>query len=757
MKSTDVDRVLRKLRQDPRFMTCITAWHHLSSAPATYLDIPDNLHPSLRQALNQSGIHALYSHQRDAYDLISNGEDICVVTPTASGKTMCYNLPVLDSILKNDATCALYIFPTKALAQDQLVELRNMCGLGEFSIGSFTFDGDTPTHERRLAKQLGQIIITNPDMLHQAILPHHQHWSEFFANLRYVVIDEMHHYRGVFGSHVANVLRRLMRICLFYGTTPQFVLASATIANPGELASTLTGKSVSLVDKSGAPTPEKDFIFYNPLALSADGSIRESSINAASRIASRFVKNDIQTLIFARSRKSCELLVQYLRDSYTDEFAKDRIQGYRGGYLPKERRVIEKSLRKGDVIGVAATNALELGIDIGRLDVVVIAGYPGTISSTWQQAGRAGRRQGKSAAILVAAGSPLDQFIINNPDYFFTQSPEYARISPNNPYIFQKHVKCAAYELPFSTNHDVEFGGVSVEPTLVNLGRRSILYKGSSTWNWSANWFPAARVSLRSATGENFSVIDITNGHEVIGEVDWALAPMLIHDQAIYMHKGQQYQVINLDYQRRKAYVNQVNVNYYTEANLAVGIRITSINKVSNTLPVRPKFGNLCVTALATIYRKLKLYTNENLGSGEIGLPEINLYTQGMWFSIPDDLLGQIEPYFIGRILSGIANVLSNIVPLFLMNDKKDVGVSVEVRSGYDGRPTIYLYDSYPGGIGFAEKAFHLFPRILKASFDLISSCSCQKGCPGCIGLERESGDGIKLLCIQVLKAMSLG
>lgn len=756
MVTRNVEDVLTDLRQDPRFLSCITAWHHFPATVGEYLNIPEQLHPSLKQALEKKSVQALYSHQREAYDRVCNGEDICVVTPTASGKTMCYNLPVLDAILKDDSVRALYIFPTKALAQDQLAEVDEMCKLGKFAVKSFTFDGDTPTQKRRLAKEVGQIIITNPDMLHQAILPHHPTWVRLFASLKYIVIDEMHNYRGVFGSHVANVLRRLKRICRFYGTSPQFILASATIANPGELASELTGRSVAVISKNGAPATEKDFVFYNPPILSSDGSIRQSSVDAAARISSRFVKNQIQTLVFARSRKSCELLVQYLRDSYNKEFEKDKIQGYRGGYLPNERRAIEKGLRNGDILGVAATNALELGIDIGRLDVVVMAGYPGNIASTWQQAGRAGRRQGKSAAVLVAGGSPLDQFIINNPDYFFEQSPEYALINPNNPYIIGQHVKCAAYELPFSDNLDSppELGGVQIEHILEHLADKKILHKGLSRWNWSSDSFPAAGISLRSATNENFVIIDTTHGTQVIGEVDWASAPMLVHDQAIYMHKGQQYHVIKLDYPARKAYVKKVDVDYYTDANLAVGVKVISIDKSLSNMSIMPKFGELSVTALATIYKKIKLYTNENVGSGEISLPEMNLHTQGMWFSIPDSLAGGIDPHSVGGILSGIANVLLNIAPLFLMSDKRDLGVAVEVRSAYDGKPTVYLYDSYPGGIGLAEKAFQVISHILKASLELISSCPCLAGCPGCVGPEEEVGTGIKDLCIRVLKAL---
>lgn len=755
----NVETVLSELRHDPRFISCVTAWHHFPSTPGEYAEISSQLHPSLKKSLEKKGILSLYTHQKEAYDRVSNGENVCVVTPTASGKTMCYNLPVLDDILKDPNTRALYIFPTKALAQDQQAEIEDICRNGEFSVKSFTFDGDTPTQKRRLAKQVGQIIITNPDMCHQAILPHHTTWARLFKSLKYVVIDEMHNYRGVFGSHVANVLRRLMRICEFYGSSPQFILASATIANPRELAEILTGKAVAVIDQSGAPVSDKDFIFCNPPVVDPDKSTRQSSIDVAYRIASRFIKNDIQTLVFARSRMSCELLVQYLRDSYYDEFERNKIQGYRGGYLPNERRAIEKGIREGSIIGVAATNALELGIDIGRLDVVVMSGYPGTIASTWQQAGRAGRRQGKSAAFLVAGASPLDQFMVMNPEYFFAQTPEYALINPDNPYILSQHVKCAAYELPFNDTPEslLGFGGVHIEYILDHLVEEKILYKSGSRWNWSSTSFPAASISLRSASNDNFVVIDTTKGAEVIGEVDWASAPMLIHEGAIYMHQGRQYHVNKLDYPSRKAYVKEVNVDYYTDANLAVAVRVISTDRVREDLLLLPKLGDLSVTGVSTIYKKIKLYTNENVGSGEISIPDMNMHTQGMWFSIPESICKGIDLRLMGGLLSGLANVILNIAPLFLMSDKNDLGVAVEVRSTYDGTPTIYLYDSYPGGVGLAEKAFEVLPYILKACFELVSACPCSDGCPGCVGPKEEIGSGVKSLCLKVLSGILEG
>jgi DEAD/DEAH box helicase domain-containing protein len=750
----DVATVLLELRADPRFLSGITAWHKTPASEGQYSPMPEGIHPGLRDALASKGITELYTHQREAYDLIQSGKNVCVVTPTASGKTLCYNLSVLDSVLKDPESRALYIFPTKALAQDQLAEVVDLKTRGKFNIESFTFDGDTPPSKRRLAKEVGQIIITNPDMLHQAILPHHPTWVRLFSGLKYVIVDEMHGYRGVFGSHVTNVFRRLARIARFYGANPQMIFASATIANPHELAEAIAGAPVAVVDKNGAPSSEKNFIFWNPPALTPDGSVRQSAIDAAAKLASKFIAGGIQTIVFARSRIAVELLVQYLRGSYRERLQKDKIRGYRGGYLPNERRAIEKGLREGDILGVAATNALELGIDIGNLDCAIMAGYPGTIASTWQQAGRAGRRSGVATAILVAGPGPLDQFIAKNPDYFFGQTAEYGLINPDNPYILGEHVKCAAYELPFrDTEEGSRFAGRDVSAYLEHLKYQDIIHPSGGRWHWSSDSFPAAGVNLRSASSDNFVIVDQTNGAEVIGEVDWFAAPMLVHEQAIYMHQGQQYHVNRLDYDAKKAYVKKVHVDYYTDANLAVGIRVTSVDKEDDAGFFRPRFGEVSVTALATIYKKMKMYTNENVGWGQIAIPEMNLHTQAMWFTLPDEIVSSMNPRLVGGVLSGLANVALNIAPLFLMSDKSDLGMAVDARSPFDGKPTVYLYDSYPGGVGLSEKAYSLLPDILKASLELISACECGDGCPGCVGPPGESGEGVKGLCLRVLKA----
>ena len=749
-----IDDILTELRSDPRFVQGIRAWRHLPPSPGDYREIPDDIFPALKQALTAMGIEKLYSHQLETWNLVRSGRNVVVLTPTASGKTLCYNLPVLDTILKDPSARALYLFPTKALAQDQLDELNELKLKGGFELKSFTYDGDTPGHLRRLAREVGQVIVTNPDMLHQGILPHHPRWVGLFQSLRFVVIDEIHNYRGVFGAHVANVLRRLQRICRFYRSSPIFILASATIANPAELARSLTGMDFAVVDKSGAPLGEKDFVFYNPPALSPDGSIRQSAIAAATRLASRFVKEGIQTIVFARSRISVELLVQYLRDSHPLRTERERIQGYRGGYLPNERRAIEKALREGEILGVAATNALELGIDIGSLDCAILAGYPGTIASTWQQAGRAGRRKGKSVAFLVAGQSPLDQFIINHPDYFFSQPPEYALVNPDNRYIMGEHVKCAAFELPFTDGES--FGGNDVSEILEELERSGILHHSGGRWHWSNQSFPAESVSLRSATNENFVVVDVSSGNQVIGEVDWSSAPLLIHDEAIYMHRGQQYHVLKLDYAAQKAYVKKVNVDYYTDANLAVSVRVISKDAEKTEGGFSAGFGELSVTAIATIFKKIKFYTQENVGSGQIHLPEMTMHTQGMWVSLPEEVLGEASPDEIGEVLSGLGHLLVNIAPLFLMCDPQDLGVAVEVRSLLDGSPTVYIYDAYPGGVGLSERAFALSRYILAACYEATRSCPCTEGCPGCVGPRNAAGKNVKHLVMKALSSLEL-
>src|SRR5262245_8806263 len=552
----------------------ITAVRLLPARGAEHAPFPEAIDPRLRDVLTARGIEQLYTHQAAAVTHALAGRHLVITTPTASGKTLCYNLPILSTILRDPSARALYIFPTKALAQDQLAELHAMADqlarASGVELGVFTYDGDTPQDARRAIRARAHAVLSNPDMIHAGLLPHHPRWAKLFENLRFVVIDELHAYRGVFGSHLANVLRRLRRICRHYGSDPTFICSSATIANPRELAEALVEQPFELVDESGAPRGEKVVLFVNPPVVNPQLGIRRSYLAEARRIALEFLKRQLQLIVFAQTRLATEILTTYLKDDCdTAPGTSDRIRGYRGGYLPQRRREIEKGLREGSVRAVVSTNALELGIDIGALDVCIMAGYPGTIAATWQRAGRAGRRATRSAAVLVATSAPLDQFVVRNPSYFFDASPEHALINPDNLHILVDHVKCAAFELPFTTTdvygrHDVqEVLGVLAESGFVHRSTRDEDSEG--LWQWTSESYPADAVSLRSISSDNFVVVDTTSGADVIGETSFTSGPPTLHEKAIYIIEGTLYQVEKLDFEGRKAYVRQIDCDYYTD------------------------------------------------------------------------------------------------------------------------------------------------------------------------------------------------
>ena len=552
----------------------VTAVRTIPARAAVYAPWPDSVDERLRAALEGRGIARLYSHQALAIDHALAGQNVVVTTPTASGKTLCYNAPVLSRILEDPSARALYLFPTKALAQDQLAELH---ALGEHvaraagvEIGVFTYDGDTPQDARRAIRTRAHVVLTNPDMLHAGVLPHHPRWAKLFESLRFVVIDELHAYRGVFGSHLGNVLRRLQRICRHYGSDPVFVCSSATIANPRHLAERLTERPFELVTETGAPQGEKFFLFVNPPVVNRELGIRRSYLSEARRVASEFLKRQLQLIVFCQSRLSTEILTTYLKEDFDNApGGGDRIRGYRGGYLPGRRREIERGLREGIVRAVVSTNALELGIDIGALDVAVMAGYPGTIAATWQRAGRAGRRSGRSAALMVASSAPIDQFVVRHPSYFFDASPEHALVNPDNLHILLDHIKCGAFELPFTASE--RFGGEDVQEILTVLAEGGFVHAsagedGETHWNWTSESYPADAVSLRSISSDNFVVVDLTHGPTVIGETDFTSGPSTLHEKAIYIVEGKLYQVERLDYENRKAFVREVDCDYYTDA-----------------------------------------------------------------------------------------------------------------------------------------------------------------------------------------------
>jgi DEAD/DEAH box helicase domain-containing protein len=756
-KSSSITEMIERIRQTPEIMSGVTYWHTIPPRDAQSAPFPEGMHEKIRKALIEKGIDALYTHQADSLQQALAGRHVVTVTPTASGKTLCYNLPVIQRILEDDSARALYLFPTKALAQDQVAELQSMVERMEVDLKTHTYDGDTPPSVRQAIRNAGHIVVTNPDMLHSAILPHHTKWVKLFENLAYIVIDEVHTYRGVFGSHVANVIRRLKRICRFYGSNPQFICASATIDNPQQHTERLIGEKVSLVDVNGAPAGEKHFVFYNPPVVNQQLCIRKSSVLETRKIAGMLLNNGIQTIVFARSRVRVEILLTYLQELVRHELGSKSIRGYRGGYLPKLRREIEHGLRSGEIRGVVSTNALELGIDIGQLQACVLNGYPGSIASTWQQSGRAGRRHETSLTVLVASSNTLDQYVIGNPRYFFERPPEQALIHPDNLIILVDHVKCAAYELPFEQGET--FGEEPLEEVLEFLAEERIIHQVNDRWYWMDQSFPAHAISLRSAAQENFVIIDRTvpAATRVLGEVDRFAAPTLIHEEAIYLHEGVQFQVEKLDYEEKKAYVRQVDVEYYTDANLAVQLKVLHVQREEERNGLIRQFGEVTLNAKATIFKKIRLHTHENIGSGPIHLPEEEMHTSSYWFSLNEDMTQGKTTNDIQFALLGIANVLVRIAPLHLMCDPQDIRVVPQVRAMHNKKPTIFFYDSYPGGIGLSERLFEVHGELLNEAKAILASCGCLGGCPACVGPIEEVGLTGKQLAMDLLLRMEDG
>jgi len=768
-----VTQVLDTFAARDRDGEVLTAVRHYPAREAQWAGFPDWVHAELSAAYNAKGIRQLYTHQAAAAEAVHAGKNVVIVTPTASGKTLCYNLPVLDAILANDDTRALYLFPTKALAQDQLAELHDLNGRLQNRVGVFTYDGDTPTDARKAIREKSHIVLTNPDMLHTGILPHHTRWTRLFENLRYIVVDELHTYRGVFGSHLCNVLRRLQRIARFYGSKPHFICCSATIANPGELASRLIEDNVEVLAANGAPAAEKTFVFYNPPVVNRALGIRRSYINEGSRVAQEFLKHDLQTMVFANSRLHTELILTYLQQANPQQPGKpDAIRGYRGGYLPIERRQIERGLREGRIRGVVTTSAMELGIDVGSLDTVVMTGYPGTIAATWQRAGRAGRRSGSSCAVLVASSAPLDQFIIRHPDYFFGNTPEHAFIQPDNLEILINHLKCAAFELPIRPQE--KFGEVNVQDLCARLAEAGYLHLAGENHHWTHEAYPADTVSLRSVTSDNFVIIDITGAPQVIGEVDFPSALTTVHEKAIYLHGGQQYHVEHLDFKERKAYVKQVNVDYYTDAIRYTQIRALEIAEAARSAgrPISDQgkqdasatdhawsHGDVLVRSQVVGFKKIKFFTNENIGAGQLELPENEMHTTSYWITLERALLESL-PYTISERQSGMFGLLyalASVATLLLMCDGRDLGTAIGERPPVPGtgseeftpmrmeeavgakakeffEPNLYLFDAYPGGIGFSEPLFRAHELLVRKTRELIQACPCDAGCPSCVG-----------------------
>lgn len=739
----NVAQVIDRLKADPEFRRNLTTWKTIPPRPARYADFPTALEPRLVAALQKRGIHGLYTHQAEAIEAALSGRDVCVVTPTASGKTMCYNLPVLNRIMQDPKARALYLFPTKALSQDQVNELKSTIDDLEVKIGTFTFDGDTPSSARKAVRAAGHIVVTNPDMLHAGILPHHTIWIRLFENLKYIVIDEIHHYRGVFGSHLANVLRRLRRICAFYGSNPQFICCSATIANPREMTERIIERPVALIDNNGAPAGEKHFLFYNPPVVNAELGIRKSSVKEASRLATSFLSRDIQSIVFARSRLRVEILTTYIKEA-VGKLGKstELVKGYRGGYLPTERRDIEKGLREGKIMTVISTNALELGIDIGALDVCIMTGYAGSVASTWQQAGRAGRRNNVALVVLIATSAPIDQYIINHPEYFFDQAPESGTVDPNNLVVVSSHLKCAAFELPFVEGEAFGLDATSTGEILDYLAEKRVLRKVKDKWHWSADAYPAEDISLRTAAPGNVVILDTSDNGRVIGEIDYFAAPVEVYQNAIYIHQSKQYTIDQLDLEDRKAYARPVEVDYYTDAETKVDLKVLDEMEQAEAGGAARAWGEVSVTWLPTIYKKIKFGTHDNVGWGEIHLPEQTMSTMGYWIEFPGDTAERFDmkQEDLGEALNALANALRQVAPVQVLCDPRDIRAKAALRAPVSEKPTVYLYETYPGGVGSAEKLYAHHDRMLDAVAALLQDCPCKNGCPSCVGPAAEAG-----------------
>ncbi|NJD29856.1 MAG: DEAD/DEAH box helicase [Chloroflexi bacterium] len=748
------ETVLQRLLEEPSLASGVVHHARLPAREARTEPFPDWLDPRIARGLEARGITSLYAHQAEAISAVHAGEDIVVVTPTASGKTLCYALPVLQALAEDPSARALFLFPTKALGQDQVAEFAGLAQASDLQIAAATYDGDTPAPIRSAIRTAGQVVVSNPDMLHSAILPHHTKWFQLFEQVRVIVIDELHTYRGVFGSHVANVIRRLLRLCEHYGSRPVIVCCSATIGNPAELAAQLTGRAPRLIDRNGAPAGERHVLLVDPPLLDQASGARLSALTHVQRWALPFLRAGRQTIVFGRARVAVEIILTGLREALREHLGpRSRIRGYRGGYLPTERRAIERGLRDGEILGVVSTNALELGVDIGALDVSVLAGYPGSIAATWQQLGRAGRRQDTSVGVLVASGSPVDQYVIHHPEFLLEGSPEEARIDPDNLHVLLAHLRCATFERPFEPGE--VFGPGAVDDLLAFIAESGhIRQAGDGKWYWSSENFPASEVSLRSAAPENVVIIDNTPDRpRVIGEVDLFAAQVLVHTQAIYLHESTQYHVDWLDWGERKAYVRRVDVDYYTYANRAVPLKPLDVFASAETTGGRRVHGEVMVASLVTLFKKLKFGTDENVGWGPIDLPELELQTTAYWLTCEDAALGwrrdelDVALLGAGRAIQAVASVL-------LMCDPRDLGLVSQVRSPHHEAPTIYLYEAMPGGVGLSERLFKRHDELVAGARELIEACPCQSGCPACTGPRLDPDVDGKALALRLLHAL---
>jgi len=727
---------LPRLKKHPAYRDQIVHVQHIAPTDASYGELDKPLHPKLQASLEANHLFPLYSHQSKAVNLVRSGRNVVVVTPTASGKTLCYNIPVLDTILTQKGSRALYLFPTKALAQDQLRSLRELTIDQKVKLNYDTFDGDTPQNERAAIKRSAEIILSNPDMVHLGILPNHSSWRELLSRLRYVVIDEAHVYRGVFGSHVANVIRRLRRLCAQYGSNPQFICCTATIANPGEHVERLTGQTFEVVSEDGSPHGGKEFVFWNPPLIDEAKSARRSANSEATLLLTELMKHDIRSLVFARSRRLTELIYVYVRDQLKKEEPKLalRVKPYRAGYLAEDRRQIERELFDGELLAVVATTALELGVDIGSLDATVLTGYPGSIASTWQQAGRSGRGREKSLSVLIGVANPLDQYLMRHPEFFFGKTHENALINPDNMHILKPHVLCAAWEKPL-TGSDEKLFGDNFSTAVSELERAGLLHKRARGWYPSPRVeYPAEEINIRSTSSHNYFLVEAGSGR-LLETIEEANAFFQIHPGAIYLHQGDSYLVTALDLTGHTASAVLTEAQYYTQTKDITEISIIKpkLRKTVGGLGVY--LGDVEVTTTVLGFKKKRVFTEEVLGEEPLELPPHTFPTVAVWFDIPsqvEEMLGKQGLDFAGG-LHAVEHAAIALLPLFALCDRNDIGgVSTPLHQD-TGKSQIFIHDAYPGGIGISEKGFDIITELWEATLKTIIECPCQDGCPGCI------------------------
>lgn len=800
---TGLESVRGEWLAEGRVRPCLAATRHIPARVAALGAMP-HLDERIARALSARGVKSLYSHQVEALSAAQSGRDFVIATPTASGKSLCFHLPVLDALARDPSRTALFLYPTKALSRDQEHGLQSLIAEAGLGVPGVVFDGDTPGDQRAVAREKARVLLTNPDMLHAGILPNHAKWASFLSGLSYVVLDELHTYRGVFGSHMAHVIARLKRLAAFHGARPVFIGATATIGNPREHAARIFGKApdeVVLIDQSGAPSAEREVFIYNPPIVNAELGVRRSTLKASVELASDLVTRRVSTILFSPSRNSVEVMLKYLRERAGPILQKSGIKaeraimGYRGGYLPAMRREIERGLREGEILAVVSTNALELGIDIGDLDAVICAGYPGTVAGTWQRFGRAGRRGARSIAVLVCGSGAVDQYLAREPTFLLDRPSEQALIEPENPEIVLSHLKCAAFEAPFEMvapgpnlasplpAAGETYGALDLESTrgaLDYLAGLGILHAGGGRYHFAGDPFPASNVSLRNVGWDNFIIVDQGTPEapteKTIGELDYRATHTMLHEQAIYQQDAEQYQVERLDFDNHKAYVRKVLPDYFTTA-----LTYRKVN-VLGTIEERPlgrsslHCGDIRVTERVTGYKKIKFFTHENSGYGDVHLPEMEMHTTSFWITFPERVIAELVSLgSAGRssyldAISGFGQALETIASLSLMCDTRDLGRTLnegeEAAQRQDDpapaqsllapglSPTLHLFDSAPGGVGLAGRIFTRAEELIGRARELILACPCEWGCPACVG--PTEGSPRKRLALELIEVYGL-